>query len=136
MLEDASIEILVSEEGVLKDLPGFGGQVVALDRDSEAIGGTAESDREIRGREQRGLCDLHVGVDGPAKGSVISILVCAILLAQIEATLKCKAESHVLQFASLSFDASVWEYSLRIDQGRCTHSERDQYCRGPTVSGS
>ena len=122
MLEDAEILTLISSQELAENLPAYIGRIISVDADREIIsrysvnnlGGvvtarnlayviyTSGSTGQPKGVgiEHRGLCNA----------------------AQAQANLfRLTPEDRVLQFASLSFDASIFEIMLALTMGASLH---------------
>ena len=68
MLEDAAIQVLVTESRLLGNLPGDIGNVLCLDRDVDWQAEPEQRPAPVGTAEKSGLRDLHLGFDGKAQG--------------------------------------------------------------------
>jgi len=122
MLEDAGPAVLVTQSQLVEALPAYWGWTVKLDQEWETI---AQERREnlrcVTGPEHAAYVIYTSGSTGEPKGVVLSHRgLCN--LAQAQAGLfGVQKFSRVLQFASLSFDGSVWEVILALLQGASLH---------------
>lgn len=135
MLEDSGILILVSEDGMTRNLPATPSRVVSL---------TAESGVIAKAGEQNllsGACSDNLayviytsGSTGRPKGVLIHHRgVCNLALAQVDG-FEIDADSRLLQFASLSFDASVSEvFTALITGATLCLAARDDLLPGPNL---
>jgi amino acid adenylation domain-containing protein len=118
MLEDAGAGVVLTEEELEKRLPAYWGQTVSMDVEWEKISQESESEP---GSEVVAANPAYViytsGSTGRPKGVVATHSgLCNLVEAQKEA-LGVGNQSRVLQFASLSFDASVWEIFSALAAG-------------------
>ncbi|MCY7283313.1 MAG: amino acid adenylation domain-containing protein, partial [Cyanobacteria bacterium CAN_BIN43] len=118
MLSDAQVQVLLTQQQLVAGLPTHQATVVCLDADWQNI-------------EQHQLENLSVnitsadlayiiytsGSTGTPKGVMVSHRgLCNLAKAQI-ALFGIQATSKILQFASLSFDASIWEIVMGLTSG-------------------
>ncbi|WP_434417883.1 amino acid adenylation domain-containing protein [Nannocystis pusilla] len=116
MLEDAGAAVLVTQSHLLDRVPAPAPALVVLDR--HAI---AEHDGDDC-RSGAGLDDLAYviytsGSTGTPKGVAVSHRALANLFGSQRAEIGVQRGSRVLQFASLSFDVSVWEIVTALTAG-------------------
>ncbi|MEB3279243.1 MAG: amino acid adenylation domain-containing protein [Lyngbya sp.] len=116
MLEDAKIQVLLTQKRVVKRLPHHQAQAVYLE------------DLEIAKPHQNNpetlVKSFHLanviytsGSTGKPKGVMVKHSgLCNLNQAQIQA-FGLHSESRILQFASLSFDASIWEILMALGSG-------------------
>ncbi|MEN8443421.1 MAG: amino acid adenylation domain-containing protein, partial [Cyanobacteria bacterium J06555_13] len=118
MLNDSGVEVLLTTQALAGALPTNPADMVCLDRDWDAISKYQPHNVDA------GIASTHLayviytsGSTGLPKGVAIEHRsVCN--LAQAQANLfSVETTSKVLQFASLSFDASVWEVVMALTQG-------------------
>ena len=123
MLTDAQVPILLTQEKFADNLPINSDQIVLyLDRDWSKIS---------RFGNQNPVCNVTPdniayviytsGSTGKPKGVVVEHRgLSNLAIAQINA-FGVTSESHVLQFSSLSFDASIFEITMAFGPGACLH---------------
>lgn len=118
MLEDSQVKVLLTQEKLAKTLPDHDGQLICLDIDWERI--SQESDENLTGKAQPDNLAYVIytsGSTGKPKGVLIAHRgLCNVAQAQIE-TFNVSSSSRVLQFASLSFDASISEIVMALCSG-------------------
>src|SRR6185503_10336182 len=122
MLEDAGPAVLVTQSQLAEALPAYWGWTVKLDQEWETIARERRDNLSCEtGPEHAAYVIYTSGSTGEPKGVVLSHRgLCN--LAQAQAGLfGVQASSRVLQFASLSFDASVWEIIMALLQGASLH---------------
>ena len=121
MLKDAGVETVLTLRESKERLPSFGGRTVCLDEEWEKIG--AESEREPESDVVAGNLAYVIytsGSTGRPKGVMVEHRgLCNLVEAQKEAfgLGGIGERSRVLQFASLSFDASVSEIFSALTAG-------------------
>jgi amino acid adenylation domain-containing protein len=110
MMEDSGIEVLLTQEKLRDALPPFSGKLINLDRSDRTY--IAEN-LEINTTPQNAAYVIYTsGSTGTPKGVVIAHRgLCNLATAQIRA-FNVQPSSRVLQFAALSFDASVTEFAM------------------------
>ena len=71
MVEDAGVTVLIAPQRLLKRLPDYKEEVVMSGHRWDEISGEHEPEHQVSGGgRESGICDLHVGVDGKAKGNL------------------------------------------------------------------
>ena len=122
ILEDSGAGVVLTEQKLEGRLPAFGGQTICLDLEQMRINEerTREPESGVRSENlayviyTSGSTGRPKGVMAPHKG------LCN--LAEVEKRVfKLGDQSRVLQFASLSFDASVWEIFGALAAGGSLH---------------
>ncbi|MDZ8186464.1 MAG: amino acid adenylation domain-containing protein [Nostoc sp. ChiSLP02] len=118
MLEDANLSFLVTQQSLLERLPKHQAQVVCLDEVCEQI---ERNNQDKLTSEVRPFHLANViytsGSTGKPKGVMVEHKgLCNLAQAQIE-TFGLDCNSQVLQFASVSFDASISEILMAFGSG-------------------
>ena len=115
MIEDSGIELLLTQERLVEHLPPFSGTIINLDTTDF---GTSEENLDISTTPQNAAYVIYTsGSTGTPKGVVIAHRgLCNLATAQIRA-FNVQPSSRVLQFAALSFDASVTEFAMALLRG-------------------
>jgi amino acid adenylation domain-containing protein len=137
MLDDAQASLVLTEERLAAGLPVHSARTICLDTFVEAI--SQESDANCDSRVQPGNLAYVIytsGSTGKPKGVEIEHRgVCNLARAQTRA-FDVRADSRVLQFASLCFDASVSEIFMALTTGAalCLPSAEAQLS-GPALIG-
>jgi amino acid adenylation domain-containing protein len=115
MIEDSSIEVLLTQEQLIEHLPPFSGTIINLD-----VGdfGTSEENLDVSTTPQNAAYVIYTsGSTGTPKGVVIAHRgLCNLATMQIR-VFNVQPSSRVLQFAALSFDASVTEFAMALLRG-------------------
>ena len=110
MMENARVGVLVTQERWVDELPVGWAQVVSLDGDADVIGRQRRDNLALDVLPENAAYVIYTsGSTGRPKGVVVSHRgLCNLTQAQLRA-FNIDADSRVLQFASLSFDASIFE---------------------------
>ncbi|HEY6350740.1 MAG TPA: amino acid adenylation domain-containing protein, partial [Candidatus Angelobacter sp.] len=118
MLEDAQIPVLLTQQALLGKLPASLAQVVCLDSDwSQVETQSGENLHVVLDARNAAYVIYTSGSTGKPKGVVVTHGgVVNLALAQID-KFAIREGSRVLQFASLSFDAAVSEWSTALLSG-------------------
>jgi amino acid adenylation domain-containing protein/thioester reductase-like protein len=135
MLEEARVPVLLSQSSLVEVLPKTAAQVVCLDADREALS-QLSSDNPISGVKPENLAYVIYtsGSTGQPKGVLIAHQgLCNLATAQIQ-LFGVQSDSRILQFASLSFDASIWEIVMSIASGaQLSLAKSDDLLLGSTL---
>ncbi|MCC2274665.1 amino acid adenylation domain-containing protein [Streptomyces sp. ET3-23] len=138
MLDDARPVALLTIEEIAARLPGTGTDMVVLDAPGTAgeLAGYAADDVTDAERTTR-LTVRHPayviytsGSTGRPKGVVVEHAGMLSMVASLVERFGLDSDTRVLQFASFSFDASVWEIMLALLNGG-TLVVADEECRTP-----
>ena len=118
MLEDAQVSVLLTQQRVIERLPEHQANQVCLDEVWEKI------DQNNQDNPTSGVKAFHLanviytsGSTGRPKGVMVEHKgLCNLTQAQIQ-TFSVDCHSRILQFASFSFDASIWEVVMALGSG-------------------
>ena len=118
MLEDARAPVLITQAALLDQLPAYGARIVQIDADWPAIA------RQPTTTPRSGLHPHNTayviytsGSTGTPKGVAVGHGSIPNLAAVEVDRLTITAEARVLQFASPSFDAAIWEITASLAAG-------------------
>ncbi|MBN3960151.1 non-ribosomal peptide synthetase [Nostoc sp. NMS8] len=118
MLEDAQVSVLLTQQRLIQRLPEYQAKQVFLDEAWEQIAQNNQ-DNPITGVKAFHLANVIYtsGSTGRPKGVMVEHKgLCNLAQAQIQ-TFGLDSNSRVLQFASFSFDASIWEVVMALRSG-------------------
>ncbi|MBW4597353.1 MAG: amino acid adenylation domain-containing protein [Brasilonema angustatum HA4187-MV1] len=118
MLEDAQVPVLLTQQRLIDRLPEHQAKLVCLDETWEQIAQNSQ-DNPTSGVKAFHLANVIYtsGSTGRPKGVMVEHKgLCNLAQAQIQ-TFGVDSDSRVLQFASLSFDASIWEVMMALGSG-------------------
>jgi amino acid adenylation domain-containing protein len=138
MCQDAGVVLLLTQDRLKARVPVAEIPIIVLDSDGRAPDlppiDMAESVLPVTHGEQPAYVIYTSGSTGRPKGVVVSHKgVCSLVGAQIQA-FGSQQGRRVLQFASLSFDASVWEMVMALAQGgTLVLAEQLQLLPGPAL---
>ncbi len=118
MLEDAQVSLLLTQQRLVDRLPNSGTKLVCLD---EVWSQITQNNQDNPASEARAFDLANViytsGSTGRPKGVMVEHKgLCNLAQAQIK-TFGVDSDSRILQFASLSFDASIWEVVMALGSG-------------------
>ena len=118
MLEDAKCLVLLTQERLLARLPAHGAKVVCLDRDAPLLAEALPTNPQSEATADNLAYVIYTsGSTGTPKGVLLQHDgLCNLALAQQD-LFNVSTDSQVLQFASLSFDASTWEIFMALAAG-------------------
>jgi amino acid adenylation domain-containing protein len=118
MLKDSKVTALVTQAGLLEDLSGDFTQVVYLDKNREEISSHAHSPVARMVKPDNLAYVIYTsGSTGQPKGVLVQHSGLTNLVQAQARAFNVTPESRVLQFASLSFDASVSEVFVTLVSG-------------------
>ncbi|HEY4087319.1 MAG TPA: amino acid adenylation domain-containing protein, partial [Bryobacteraceae bacterium] len=122
MIEDSAVPVLVTHAALEDLLPSSWAQMVMLDADQPAIASHPETDFNAGATAENLAYVIYTsGSTGRPKGVQVTHRgLCNLAEAQQELFTPL-AGGRVLQFASLSFDASVWEIVMGLASGAALH---------------
>ncbi|HEX7318159.1 MAG TPA: amino acid adenylation domain-containing protein [Pyrinomonadaceae bacterium] len=119
MLEDSAVPLLLTQRSLADNLGGFGGvRVVCVEEERAAIDAEREENFDGGATAQSLAYVIYTsGSTGRPKGVMVEHRGLCNLAASHERIFGLGPESRVLQFASLSFDASIFEIVTAIAAG-------------------
>ena len=118
MMDDARVPLLVTEGRLLERLPEHRANVLCMDIDWEVIAGKSK-DNLVSGVKAENLAYVIYtsGSTGRPKGALLAHRgLCNVAEEQFR-TFDVRSDSRILQFASLSFDASIFEIVMALRAG-------------------
>lgn len=135
MLEEVQSPVLLVQERLLGGLPATWGQVICLDTDWNVIEGENDQD-PVSGLTPANLAYVIFtsGSTGEPKGVLVSHAgLCNVIRAQ-RRTFEVQSNDRVIQFASFSFDASIFEIFMALGAGGTLYLARpDSLLIGPAL---
>ncbi|MCT7969931.1 amino acid adenylation domain-containing protein [Laspinema sp. D1] len=117
-LQDSSVPVLLTQSKLAENLPLHSARVICLDSDWEEIAfHNKENPSTIVTPDNLAYVIYTSGSTGQPKGVLVAHRgVCNLATAQSK-LFDLHSESRILQFASFSFDASVWEVVMALVPG-------------------
>ncbi|NEO97699.1 MAG: amino acid adenylation domain-containing protein [Symploca sp. SIO2E9] len=135
MLEDAQVSLLLTQEKLLSKLPPISAKVIEIESNSPLTAAESQ-DNPVSGVNRTNLAYVIYtsGSTGQPKGVLVPHQGLGNLaLVQIE-QFKVNSNSRILQFASLSFDASVFEIVMALCTGaRLCLATQESLLPGPDL---
>jgi amino acid adenylation domain-containing protein/thioester reductase-like protein len=118
MLKDSQISVIVTQEQLSTNLPQNNAKIVSIDKDWHNISQeTTENPINQTKPDNLAYCIYTSGSTGQPKGVLLEHRgLCNLATATIK-ILNIKADNRVLQFASINFDASIWEIVMALIAG-------------------
>jgi len=115
MIKDSGIEVLLTQERLIEALPPYGGKIVDLNSSYKTY---SDENPDSGATPQNVAYVIYTsGSTGTPKGVVVAHRgLCNLAWAQIR-SFQVRPTSRVLQFAALSFDASVTELAMALLRG-------------------
>lgn len=121
MLADAQVKILVTQRACLNRLSNLSNQplqIICLDRDWKAISQQSQLNPSSHVTADNLAYAIYTsGSTGKPKGVLVQHRGLSNLAEAQKQTFKLQPESRILQFASLSFDASIFEIIMALANG-------------------
>jgi amino acid adenylation domain-containing protein len=125
MFEDTGMPILLTQEHLLDRLPAHSGRVVCLDTQWREIAAAAETNPEkLTTSDNLAYVIYTSGSTGEPKGVELAHRGLANMAQAQSRVFSLQAENRILQFASLSFDASIFEIVMGFATGATLYLER------------
>ncbi|NLG50016.1 MAG: amino acid adenylation domain-containing protein, partial [Chloroflexi bacterium] len=122
MLQDAQASVLLTQERLLARLPASGARMICLDRDWASIAQeSAARPSSAVSSDNLAYVIYTSGSTGRPKGTLLRHRGLANLYASYTQVFRVKPGERVLQFASSSFDASVWDVYMVLFTGATLH---------------
>ncbi|WGV25102.1 amino acid adenylation domain-containing protein [Halotia branconii] len=123
MLEDSGISVLLTQSFLLDKLPlnnRENSQIICLDEENLTEELTTNLNPQSK-PDNLAYIIYTSGSTGKPKGVMIEHRGLLNLTLVVERLLQIQPQSRVLQFASLSFDASIWEIASTLGAGACLY---------------
>lgn len=121
ILADSSVRLLLTDSAYLFGLETYEGSVFVMDIQLDSLAGPGEDGATIHLPETRTGSPAYIiytsGTTGQPKGAVIAHRGIHSLVLSMIRTYDLTSRDHWLQFASFSFDASIFEITLALLSG-------------------
>lgn len=118
MLEDANINLLLTQKNLTKQLPKYQGKIIILEEIEQEIGqkSTENLPKVVKGSNLAYIIYTS-GSTGRPKGVMIEQFGLYNLAKFQQSIFNLNSDSRILQFTSLSFDVSIWEIMMALGAG-------------------
>ncbi|MBV9791688.1 MAG: amino acid adenylation domain-containing protein, partial [Chloroflexi bacterium] len=118
MVEDAAIAVLITHQALQPSLPAYAGPIVCLDRDAPLIAQQPITPPSVPSDPDQLMYIIYTsGSTGQPKGVLITHHMLSSYLWGVRAHYTIAPSDRLLQFASISFDASVEELFVPLTTG-------------------
>ncbi|MEG3990487.1 amino acid adenylation domain-containing protein [Microcoleus sp. S28C3] len=118
MLEDSSVPVLLTQAQLVESIPKHQGRIVCLDTDWEIIKRQSEENPRCSLTPENLAYVIYTsGSTGRPKGVLVPHSGLSNLATAQMRIFNLEPNSRVLQFASVSFDASIWEVVMALRVG-------------------
>jgi amino acid adenylation domain-containing protein/non-ribosomal peptide synthase protein (TIGR01720 family) len=132
MLKDAKAKLLLTQSRLTGLLPETGATVICLDLCREVVKHESEENPEpVADDDNLAYVIYTSGTTGEPKGVMVSHRGWSNLVAAQFETFGIQAEHRILQFASLGFDASIFETTLALCAGATLYVSEREALLGP-----
>ena len=137
MIEDAAVPVLITQQSLEDRIPSMWAQIVLLDADWSEIAFHSEDPPASSVLPDNLAYVIYTsGSTGKPKGVQVTHRGLSNLAEAHRTLFAPLAGAHVLQFASLSFDASIWEMVMALGCGAALHlGSADSLMPGPALAG-
>jgi len=136
MIEDAAVPVLITQQSVEDRIPSVWAQIVLIDADWPEIASHSADHLVCKASPENLAYVIYTsGSTGKPKGVQVTHRgLCN--LAEAHRSLFAPLDgAHVLQFASLSFDASIWEIVMALGCGAALHlASTESLLPGPALA--
>ncbi|MEM1170262.1 MAG: amino acid adenylation domain-containing protein [Cyanobacteria bacterium P01_H01_bin.35] len=118
MLEDSGISVLLTSERLVEQLPSNNVRAIYLDSPQAILASKSQENTDNRAKPDNLAYIIYTsGSTGKPKGVMVTHQgLCNLAKTQIK-MFYLQQNSRILQFASLSFDASIWEIVMSLCSG-------------------
>jgi amino acid adenylation domain-containing protein len=118
MFQDSQAAVILTQSTLLEKIPSHSAKVVCLDRDWDKIQqANNENPPLLVNLDHLAYIIYTSGSTGRPKGSLITHRGLTNIARSLQKTLDIQPGKRVLQFSSLSFDASIFEYIMAFSAG-------------------
>jgi len=118
MIEDSGLKYVITHKSLSETLPLNGKPVLCLDSDNEKIAAQPKNNPPLRANHKNLAYIIYTsGSTGKPKGTMLGHSGLINLSRAQRQAFKITSDSRILQFAPLSFDASVWETVMALLNG-------------------
>ncbi|MEH2434859.1 MAG: amino acid adenylation domain-containing protein [Nostoc sp.] len=128
MLQDAQVSVLLTQENLLQNFTAFSNQIICIDKDLVAITQhSGENPNSCVTLENLAYVIYTSGSTGQPKGVLIEHRGLSNLLEDQIEVFNLQPSNRILQFASLSFDASIFEIVMALGIGATLYLTNKEY---------
>jgi amino acid adenylation domain-containing protein len=122
ILNDTGIAVLVTQDRLTASVSGWNGRIVSVDGDANTLAALSPGPVSVKLHPHNLAYVIFTsGSTGKPKGVLVEHRGLANLAEMLRVAFEVGETDHILQFARLGFDASIWEIAMALAAGASLH---------------